>query len=195
MANQRKVVIVGVGALGSHVVLLARNWSVQLRLVDFDKVEMKNRAAQMHGSMMVGRNKAHSLRDFMNVAFGWTVEAVPHRLEDTNVDMLLSDADLVIDCVDNAATRRLIQELVREHDIPCLHGAVSADGTFGRVIWDEVFVPDEEGVAGAATCEGGEALPFFALVGAWTALAAQQFLATGRRMSFQMTPSSFVRIA
>ena len=145
--------------------------------------------------MWTGRNKAQALKEFLQGAFARFVEAVPHRLESTNIRMLLGDATLVIDCTDNAATRCLIQSFVRENNIPCLHGAVSADGTFGRVIWDQDFVPDEEGVAGAPTCEGGEALPFFALMGAQVALVAQQFLTTGRRFSYQMTPTSLMRVA
>ena len=44
----KTVVIVGVGALGSHVALLGRNWGVQLKLVDFDRIEQKNTQAQFH---------------------------------------------------------------------------------------------------------------------------------------------------
>ena len=189
------VVIVGVGALGSHLALLARNWGERLRLVDFDRVEQKNVQAQFHSRMGLGRNKAQALQQALQGLFALKVEALPRRLEDNNAAQLLGGAALVIDCTDNAEARRLIQGYVREHEVACLHVALSADGTFARVIWDEHFVADEEDEAGQATCEGGEQLAFFAMTAAVLAMAAQSFLAEGRRASFQLTPESLTRLA
>jgi molybdopterin/thiamine biosynthesis adenylyltransferase len=191
----KTVVIVGVGALGSHLVLLARNWEHQLRLIDFDRVEQKNTQAQLHTRMSLGRNKAQALQQAMQGLFGLKVESIPRRLAGDNAEQLLGDAALVIDCTDNAEARRLIQGFVRAHDLPCLHGALSADGTFARVIWDEHFVEDEEGEPGQATCEDGARLPFFALAAATLALAAQSFLEDGSRASYQLMPGSLVRLA
>ncbi len=189
------VVIVGVGALGSHLALLARNWEQQLRLVDFDRVEQKNIQAQFHTRMGLGRNKAQALQQALQGLFALKVESLPRRLEPTNVEQLLGGAVLVIDCTDNAATRRLIQGFVREHNLPCLHAALSADGTFARVIWDELFVADEEDEPGQATCEDDAQLPFFALTAAILAMTAQRFLAEGTRASYQLTPESLTRLA
>lgn len=189
-----KIVIVGVGALGSHVALLARNWKVQLCVVDFDRIEQKNTQAQFHSKMGLGKNKAQALQQALQGLFGVKVEAIPHKLTDDNATVL-SPSALVIDCTDNAAARRVIQKHVRKHKIPCLHGALSADGTFGRIVWDELFVADEEGKAGQATCEDGEQLPMFALAAAQVAVAAQRFLKDGTRQSFQVLPSGITRIA
>ena len=188
------VVIVGVGALGSHLALLARNWKESLRLVDFDRVEQKNVQAQFHTRMGLGRNKAQALQQALQGMFGLKVESLPRRLEAHNVAQLLGGSVLVIDCTDNAETRRLIQSFVREREIPCLHAALSADGSFARVIWDEHFVADQEDEPGQATCEDGEQLPFFALTAAVLATAAQGFLAHGIRSSYQLTPGALTRL-
>ena len=45
----KAVIVVGVGALGSHVVQLLRNADATIRVIDFDKVEQKNVASQFHG--------------------------------------------------------------------------------------------------------------------------------------------------
>ena len=108
---------------------------------------------------------------------------------------LLGDARLVIDCTDNAEARRLIQSFVRARDLPCLHGALSADGGFARVVWDEYFVLDQESTAGEATCEDGAQLPFFAMAAATLASSAQAFLQASARASYQLTPGNLVRIA
>lgn len=189
------VVIVGVGALGSHVALLARGWERPLKLVDFDRVEQKNTAAQLHTRMALGKNKAVALRELLLGLFGTRVEAVPHRLVADNAEVLLEDAALVIDCTDNAAARRAIQDEVRRSGIACLHGALSADGSFARAVWDEHFVTDEEPGGGAATCEDGRRLPFFVLAAAEIALVAQRFLETKQRQSVQITANSIIRLA
>lgn len=185
--THRTVIVVGVGALGSHVVLLGRNWPVRLVLIDFDRVEQKNVLAQFHSRMGLGRNKAQALQQALNGLFGVRVEAVPHRLTSDNVAALLAGADLVLDCVDNASTRRVIQRFVQEHGVPCLHGALAADGSFARVVWTDAFTPDE-GTEGAATCEDGEHLPFIALVAAQLAATAQDFLTHGRQRSWHVHP-------
>lgn len=191
----KTVVIVGAGALGSHLALFARNWENPLRIVDFDKVEQKNTQAQFHSRMGLRRNKAQALQQSLQGLFGIKIEAVPHKLVGDNADQLLADAVLVIDCTDNAAARRTIQDHVRAHGIPCLHGALSADGSFGRVVWDEHFTADEEGQEGEATCEDGATLPFFALAAAQVAVVAQRFLEDGAQQSFQLGPSGAVWLA
>jgi hypothetical protein len=62
-----------------------------------------------------------------------------------------------------------------------VHAAVSGDGTFGIVRWDERFTADAEDQAGQATCEGGEHLPLIGLLGTTLARAIQDFLKSGVR--------------
>ena len=188
-----KVVIVGVGALGSHLALLLRNVDADLVLVDFDRVEAKNVQAQFHTKMGLGKNKAAALQQTLKGLFGRDVTAIPHRLGAENVATLLGGAALVVDCLDNAPSRQLVQDHVRAHGIACLHGALAADGQFGRVIWDEDFAIDGA-AAGAATCEDGEHLPFVARVAAELALAAQRFLRDGKKVGAQLFPGGQVAV-
>ena len=188
------VVIVGVGALGSHLAHLSRNWTRPIRLVDFDRVEQRNTQAQFHTRMGLGRNKAQALQQALQGMFGLKVDSRPHRLTDDNLSQLLGEAELIVDCTDNAEARRLIQDYARQHQVACLHGALSADGNFARVVWDEHFVEDQEDRAGQATCEDANQLPFFALVASTLAISAQDFLLDGTRRSYQLTPNSLVRL-
>jgi molybdopterin-synthase adenylyltransferase len=189
-----KIVLVGVGALGSHALQFARNVDAAWTLIDMDRVEQKNTSSQFHSRMGLGRNKAQALQQAMQGLFGLKLQAVPHRLTDDNVEQLLGGADLVVECVDNGATRRSIQAFVRARGLPCLHGALSADGMFGRVIWDEHFVIDDEDVVGQATCDGGQHLPFIALAGAALAQAIQDFVAHGQRTNLYVRPGAIQRI-
>lgn len=190
-----KIVIIGVGQLGSHVLLAGRNWEGTLKVVDFDKVEQKNTQAQFHTRMGLGRNKTVALQQAMQGMFGLKLETVPHKLTDGNAKELLGGATLVLDCTDNAEARRVIQRFVRANKVPCLHGALDANGTFGRIVWDEHFKEDEEGTPGQATCEAGETLPFGMLVAAQMAVTAQRFLQHGEKRSYMVNPTGAVRLA
>ena len=187
------ITIIGVGALGSHVALLLRNMKHGLRVIDFDRVEQKNTQAQFHSKMAVGRNKAEALRQAFQGLFGISIEAVSHKLTADNAT-ILTRAELTIDCTDNFVARQIIREQCLKDQTPCLHGSLSADGTFARIMWAEDFVPDAEGADGEATCIDGEHLPFFAAAAAYLAIEAQQFLKTGKKRSFQLTPAGVVRL-
>lgn len=189
------ITIVGAGALGSHVALLLRNLKHKIKIVDFDKVEMKNTLAQFHPKMGLRRNKAQALAQALQGMFSTMVEAVPHKLTKDNIDLILDHTDLVIDCTDNIAARNLIQGFAIDVDTPCLHGALSADGAFARIMWTEDFVADAEGEDGEVTCIDGEHLPFFAAAASYLAIEAQRFLGTGKKQSFQLTPAGLIRLA
>lgn len=191
--QNKKMVLVGVGALGSHLALLARNLEVSLKLIDFDRVERKNTLSQFHTRMSVGRNKAQALAQSLQGLYGVQAQAVPHKLTADNVEALLTGADLVVDCLDNGPSRRVVQAFARAQQVPCLHGALAADGAFGRVIWDEHFQIDE-GQDGQATCEDGQHLPFIATVAAYMAQSAQLFLAQEERHSFHVFPGGAQRL-
>ena len=189
------IVIIGVGALGSHVALFLRNMEEGIKIVDFDRVEQKNILAQFHSKMGLGRNKAQALSQALQGVFGVKVEPVAHRLSLDNATAILGGAKLLLDCTDNISTRLLISTACRKKNIPCLHGCLSAAGDFARVVWEEHFMPDAEGEEAQATCIDGEHLPFFAAAAAYMAIEAQQFLKGGRKRSFQLTPAGVIRLA
>jgi molybdopterin-synthase adenylyltransferase len=186
----KRIVFFGVGALGSGAVVLCRNLDAKLALVDFDRVESKNCLAQAYVKASIGKHKAEALKLQLSSFWGVRVDAFGVRVTESNVATLSADATLLVDAFDNAASRRVLSTHARTAGIPLVHAAVSGDGTFGIVRWDERFVADEEGTAGAATCEGGEHLPLIGLVSAALARAVQAFTADGTRADAMITPSA-----
>jgi hypothetical protein len=182
------IVIVGVGALGSHLVQFIRNQKVDIKILDFDRVEQKNVLSQFHGKPGVGKNKVLALQQTMDFLFKRQLTVVGNKLVAENIDVLMKGATLVVDCLDNAASRKLVQDYVRKHNLPCLHGALAPGGEFGRAVWTEQFVIDSEVGAGAATCEDGEFLPFIALTAAYLARSVQLFLKDGKKIGFSISP-------
>jgi molybdopterin/thiamine biosynthesis adenylyltransferase len=181
-------VILGVGAIGSHLVQLIRNEKMDIRIIDFDRVEVKNVMSQFHGKPGVGKFKVDALKQTMDFLFKRQLVTIGNKLVAENIDVLLKDATLVVDCLDNFASRKLVQDYVRKHNLPCLHGALAPGGAFGRVVWDEAFAIDSEVGVGAATCEDGEFLPFIALTAAYMARAVQLFLKDGKKIGFSISP-------
>jgi hypothetical protein len=192
--QMKNITIVGVGALGSHVVQFIRNVEVAIKVIDFDHVEQKNTQSQFHGKTHLRKAKVEAVKQTMNFLFGTKIETNGNKLVADNVKELLGKSDLVLDCLDNGASRRVIQTFVRANKLPCLHGAVAPDGQFGRVVWDEDFVIDDESNTSAATCENGEHLPFLAITSAYIAHAIKVYFATGQKIGFSVSPAGTIRI-
>lgn len=190
----KKIVIVGVGALGSHLVQFLRNVDAKIRIIDFDKVEQKNTQSQFHARNSTGKPKVQALGQLMQFLFNLKLEMISNKLHDKNIDILLNDADLIVDCLDNAESRIIVQNFARKNNIACLHGALSANGDFGRVVWDNLFTIDKEPGEGAATCENGEHLPFIGLSASILAQSAKKYLDTGEMMNYHISPGGVIKI-
>ena len=138
------ITIIGAGALGSHLALLLRNADAALRVLDFDRIEAHNLQSQFHGRGHLGKLKVEALKQTLQFMFGVKLTAIPHRLTADNADAILGGSDLLVDCLDNAPSRKLVQAYAEQAGVPCLHGALAPDGSFGRVIWTEQFIIDSE---------------------------------------------------
>lgn len=177
----KRVLFCGVGALGSHAAVLSRNLPIALCLVDFDRVESKNLLSQAFVKPSIGKNKADALKAQLLNFHSVKAESFGVRVTDENVETLLAKADLVVDCFDNAKSREVLSRFCRSAKRPLVHAAISADGSFGLVRWDERFVADVEDQEGQATCETGDHLPLITLVASVLARTIQDFLASGEQ--------------
>jgi len=102
-----RILFCGVGAIGSAAAVLCRNLEATLAFVDFDRVESKNLLAQAYVKPSVGKNKAEALKLQLLNLHGVKAEAHGVRLTQDNVDALCGGADLLVDCLDNRASRQL----------------------------------------------------------------------------------------
>jgi predicted ThiF/HesA family dinucleotide-utilizing enzyme len=189
-----KITIVGLGALGSHVALALRN-AGHLHLIDFDRVEQKNTLSQYHSKMGLRRNKAQAMAQALQGQWGIRPQVNVNKVTADNAKVILSGSTLVLDCTDNIAARSTIKQFCEAEGIPLLHGALSADGNFGQIIWTELFTADGE-TGDGATCEDGENLPFHVLMGSLIAQTAKTFLDSDgqKRLCWQVSPQGIVRV-
>ncbi len=119
-------VIIGVGGLGSPAALYLASAGIgRLTLVDDDQVDLTNLQRQiLHSEARVGMAKAESGRIGL-AALNPTVDVhtIEKRLAGAELDALVADADLVLDCCDNFATRHAINRACIRHRKPLVSGA------------------------------------------------------------------------
>jgi molybdopterin/thiamine biosynthesis adenylyltransferase len=153
-----RVVVIGAGGLGGHVIhLLARIGVGTLTVVDCDVFDETNLNRQIFcTSDSLGKQKALVAAQLLE-AINPGVEVIPHeiRIEESNLPGILAGADVVVDGLDNIQDRLILERSARELKIPMVHGALA--GLDGQVM--TVF-PDDRGlVAIYGPGEGGRKDP------------------------------------
>lgn len=124
--TQSHALIVGAGGLGAPVAMyLAAAGVGTLTICDFDHVDLTNLQRQIiHTTAAVGHNKALSAQATiasLNPEVKVNVETT--RLNDDALTARVVEADVVIDCSDNFATRYLLNQLCFSHKTPLVSGA------------------------------------------------------------------------
>jgi molybdopterin/thiamine biosynthesis adenylyltransferase len=127
-----RALVVGAGGLGSPAALYLASAGVgSLTLADGDEVDLTNLQRQiLHITASVGRTKVESGRDTLAALNPEIrVSTCRERLEGDRLVALVADADLVLDCTDNFATRHAINRACVAHRKPLVSGAaVRFDG-------------------------------------------------------------------
>ena len=131
----------GAGGLGSPVcTYLAVAGVGHLRIVDFDQVELSNLNRQiLHWDEDVGKLKVESARaKLTRINPSIEIEVSSQKIDESNVESLVGEADGIVDCMDNFPTRYLLNKTAIRRRIPFFHAAIH--GFEARVI---TFVPGE----------------------------------------------------
>ena len=121
-----RALIIGAGGLGSPVALFLGSAGVgHLTIVDNDTVDLTNLQRQIaHTMSRVGLPKVDSA-EVAVAALNPTVTVVPMvaRADAALLDELVAQADVVLDCCDNFATRHAINAACVNHQKPLVSGA------------------------------------------------------------------------
>jgi molybdopterin/thiamine biosynthesis adenylyltransferase len=120
------VLIVGAGGLGAPVALyLAASGVGKLTICDFDNVDLTNLQRQIiHNTNSVGINKATSAKQTINdINPEIVVETIQHKSTELEFGILAKNADVVIDCSDNFATRYALNRVCFALKKPLVSGA------------------------------------------------------------------------
>jgi molybdopterin/thiamine biosynthesis adenylyltransferase len=134
------VLILGCGALGaSHAEMLARAGVGKLRIVDRDFVEFTNLQRQTlfketDAAKRLPKSVAAQAR-IAEINSEIEVEAVVADANNSNIESLIEDCDLVLDGTDNFQVRYLLNDACVKHNKTWVYGAaVSSYGTTMTII-------------------------------------------------------------
>jgi molybdopterin-synthase adenylyltransferase len=124
--------IIGAGGLGSPVALYLGTAGVgRITVVDDDVVDVTNLQRQIaHDLSRVGQPKAESARrSILAINPEVQILAVTQRADAALLDVLVRDADVVLDCSDNFRTRQAVNAACVVHRKPLVSGAaIGFDG-------------------------------------------------------------------
>ena len=125
---QSKVLLVGVGGLGSPIALyLAAAGVGQLGIVDGDNVDVSNLQRQIiHSTPKAGRLKVDSAEERIN-ALNPDVKVVkyPFFLHEEQLLSIIDEYDFVVDGSDNFTTKYLINDACVKRGKPCSIGGIN----------------------------------------------------------------------
>ncbi len=173
-----RVLIVGCGALGaSHAEMLARAGVGKLRIVDRDFVEFTNLQRQTlfkESDAAERLPKAIAAKDrIAEINSDIEIDAIVADVNNSNIESLIAECDLVIDGTDNFQVRYLLNDACVKHNKAWIYGAaVSSYGTTMTVIPGETpclrCIFDEMPDAGSSpTCDtAGVIMPIIASISA-----------------------------
>ena len=184
--------VIGAGGLGSPVALYLGSAGVgRITVVDHDRVDMTNLQRQIaHTMERVGQPKVVSAQVAIN-AINPEVQVNPimARADAALLNTLVLQADVVIDCCDNFATRHAINAACVKHHKPLVSGA--AIGFDGQIsVYDPrdrqspcyacVFPPDAS-LEEARCATMGVFAPLVGIIGAMQAAEALKLLSGAGR--------------
>jgi adenylyltransferase/sulfurtransferase len=167
--GQRKLgnscaVIIGCGALGSIIAtILVRAGVGKVRIIDRDFIEYHNLARQVLFNEDDVRNQLPkaiaAARHLKKINSSIEIEGIVADVNYANIERFISNADVILDGLDNFETRGLINDVSLKHKIPWVYGgALSSSGMTMNIIPGETAClrcvhPDLHMEAGVLTCE------------------------------------------
>lgn len=121
------VFIAGAGGLGSPVAIyLAASGVGRLRICDYDTLEISNLNRQiLHTHTRIGKYKALSAKTTLRrINPHVDVEAFYEKIDERNIAKLVGDSSVVIDCMDNFATRYILNDFAVRNKKLLVHGSI-----------------------------------------------------------------------
>ncbi|MCF6193940.1 MAG: molybdopterin-synthase adenylyltransferase MoeB [Kangiellaceae bacterium] len=185
------VVIVGLGGLGSPVAMyLAPAGIGQLTLIDDDQVDESNLQRQIiHTENSVGKSKVASAKETIEALdSNCSVQTIDKRLNEEELKVLLSDANVLVDCCDNFETRFLLNRVCFKTKKPLVSGsAIRWEGQLTTFTMEEntpcyQCLYDDSSSADQTCSQNGVVGPVVGIIGSMQALEAIKVITGAREL-------------
>ena len=128
----KRVAIIGVGTIGSHLALTLARMQVPFTMYDPDTIEAHNLATQAYTRRDIGRYKVDAIkRQCEDIgAEAGSVEVLRNKFIADSDDLRAYIAEtfsVIISCVDSIEARREIARYLRDISVPIIDGRVGAE--------------------------------------------------------------------
>lgn len=161
-----KITVIGLGALGSPIVYYLTAAGIgNLKIVDFDKVEISNLHRQIvHFTPDINKQKTKSAFEKLHVLNpDCNIEIIDERVVPENVKNIIKGSDFVIEGSDNFATKMLINDACVSLKIPfTISGVLRFNGQIITVVPEQkttcyrcIFREVTEAPSGMSCAEAG----------------------------------------
>jgi molybdopterin/thiamine biosynthesis adenylyltransferase len=137
-----KITIIGCGGIGGETIeMLARMGIGELVLVDKDAYDLSNLNRQTLATIKdLGLVKSEVAAEKVRLINPYVkTTTFNEHIDQSNIDKVIGDSDIVIDALDNVLTRVIVSRKAKEKGIPYIHGAIH--GTMGQIT---VFLPNSD---------------------------------------------------
>ena len=133
--SDQTVVVIGNGAIGSHVaLLLAQSGVGRLRLSDSDIVLPVNAVRHIAGASLAGHDKPRVVKHLIGDHAPWCrVQLHPAVSGPVDIRTLAADADLVIDTTGQTRLSLHLPQVLADIDMPLLSVALYRGGAVARI--------------------------------------------------------------
>jgi molybdopterin-synthase adenylyltransferase len=180
------ITICGAGTLGGNLAeTLARMGFTYLKLIDKDRVEMRNLSTQPYSRAEVGGPKARILANMLYRAVQAKIEPMVIELTSANSEDLLRGSALVIDAFDNQAARAAVSKAARALHLPCLHIGFSPDGLYGSGLWEPRYEIPRDTIGDP--CDYPLTRPLALVLTALAARTITDYFSKGQSDDFELT--------
>ena len=129
-----KIAVIGCGGIGGEAIeMLARMGVGELVLVDEDSFDLTNLNRQTLATFDdLDKDKSETASSKVSAINPYVkVTSYSEHVDQNNVDKILEGCNVVVDALDNIATRVIVSRKASEKRIPYIHGAIH--GTMGQV--------------------------------------------------------------
>lgn len=126
--KQAKVLIVGVGGLGSIASLLLVGAGVgEIGIIDNDEVSLTNLHRQIiYRESQIGEKKTEMAKENLReLNSDCKINCYNEFLNEENAEKIIKDYDIVVDCCDNFATRYVINDACKRLKKPFVYSSIS----------------------------------------------------------------------
>lgn len=176
--------IFGLGAIGSNLMVQLSKIYPDFKYYgyDFDKIEDRNIKTQAYFLEHVGIAKVMALPIILQ-RYNRSITYFPQPKKVVTKPIFTNEGeDLVIDCFDNAESRRLLKDL----GVPTLHIGFSPQYT-SEIIWDKQYNITGDVPADSDICSMTEAVPFIHFVVNFALLNLCKFVDSGTQDNYIVT--------